>query len=45
MPIRGSIRHEADRKPSLSVEVEVTTRDSLHPLPRDDIERSAIRVF
>jgi predicted nucleotidyltransferase len=29
----------------LAVEVDVTTRDSLHPLLRDAIERSAIRVF
>ena len=29
----------------LAIEVDVTTRDSLHPLLRDDIERSAIRVF
>src|SRR5262245_59189776 len=30
---------------ALAVEVDVTTRDSLHPMLRDDIERSAIRVF
>jgi predicted nucleotidyltransferase len=29
----------------IGVEVDVTTRDSLHPMLRDDIERSAIRVF
>src|SRR5215211_1499799 len=29
----------------LAVEVDVTTRDSLHPLLRESIERSAIRVF
>ena len=29
----------------LGVEVDVTTRDSLHPMLRDDIERSAVRVF
>ena len=29
----------------LGVEVDVTTRDSLHPLLRDEIEQSAIRVF
>jgi predicted nucleotidyltransferase len=29
----------------LGVEVDVTTRDSLHPLLRDRIERSAVRVF
>lgn len=29
----------------LSIAVDVTTRSSLHPLLRDDIERSAIRVF
>jgi len=29
----------------LGVEVDVTTRDSLHPMLRADIERSAIRVF
>jgi len=30
---------------SLGVSVDVTTRDSLHPLLRDDIEQSAVRVF
>jgi predicted nucleotidyltransferase len=29
----------------LGVDVDVTTRDSLHPLLRTRIERSAIRVF
>jgi predicted nucleotidyltransferase len=29
----------------LAVEVDVTTRDSLHPSLRDEIERSAVRVF
>jgi len=29
----------------LAVEVDVTTRDSLHSLLRESIERSAIRVF
>ena len=29
----------------LAVEVDVTTRDSLHPLLRARIERSAVRVF
>ena len=29
----------------LGVPVDVTTRDSLHPMLRDDIERSAVRVF
>jgi predicted nucleotidyltransferase len=29
----------------LAVEVDVTTRDSLHPLLREDIERAAVRVF
>ena len=29
----------------LSVAVDVTTRSSLHPMLRDDIEQSAIRVF
>jgi predicted nucleotidyltransferase len=29
----------------LGVEVDVTTRDSLHPMLRDDIERSAVRVL
>ncbi|MDP2410869.1 MAG: nucleotidyltransferase family protein [Pseudolabrys sp.] len=29
----------------LGLAVDVTTRDSLHPKLRDDIERSAIRVF
>jgi predicted nucleotidyltransferase len=30
---------------SLGLEVDVTTRDSLHPMLRDDIEKSAVRVF
>ncbi len=30
---------------ALGVEVDVTTRDSLHPMLRQDIERSAVRVF
>jgi uncharacterized protein len=29
----------------LAVDVHLTTRDSLHPLLRSDIERSAVRVF
>ncbi len=29
----------------LGVEVDVTTRDSLHPLLRTEIEQSAVRVF
>ena len=29
----------------LAIDVDVTTRDSLHPRLRDAIERSAIRVF
>lgn len=29
----------------LNVPVDVTTRDGLHPMLRDDIERAAIRVF
>lgn len=29
----------------LALKVDVTTRDSLHPMLREDIERSAIRVF
>jgi predicted nucleotidyltransferase len=29
----------------LSVEVDVTTRSSLHPMLRTDIEQSAVRVF
>lgn len=29
----------------LGVPVDVTTRDSLHPMLRDDIEQSAVRVF
>lgn len=29
----------------LGVEVDVTTRDSLHPMLRQDIEKSALRVF
>ena len=30
---------------NLGTEVDVTTRDSLHPMLRADIEKSAIRVF
>ena len=30
---------------ALNTKVDVTTRDSLHPLLRADIERSAVRVF
>jgi predicted nucleotidyltransferase len=29
----------------LGVDVDITTRDGLHPMLRTDIERSAIRVF
>ncbi len=29
----------------LGMSVDVTTRDSLHPMLRDDIEKSAVRVF
>jgi uncharacterized protein len=29
----------------LGMEVDITTRDSLHPMLRDDIEQSAVRVF
>ena len=29
----------------LGVEVDITTRDGLHPMLRSDIERSALRVF
>jgi predicted nucleotidyltransferase len=29
----------------LGAQVDVTTRDSLHPMLRADIERSAVRVF
>ena len=29
----------------LGVDVDVTTRDSLHPMLRKDIEESAVRVF
>jgi predicted nucleotidyltransferase len=29
----------------ISADVDITTRDSLHPMLKDDIERSAIRVF
>lgn len=29
----------------LSVEVDVTTRNSLHPMLRTDIEQTAVRVF
>jgi predicted nucleotidyltransferase len=30
---------------ALGVEVDVTTRDSLHPMLREEIELSAVRVF
>lgn len=30
---------------SMAIDVDLTTRDSLHPRLKDDIERSAIRVF
>ena len=30
---------------TLGVDVDVTTRDSLHPMLRKDIEESAVRVF
>ena len=29
----------------MSTPIDITTRDSLHPMLKDDIERSAIRVF
>ena len=29
----------------LAVKVDMTTRDSLHPLLRDDIERAAVRIY
>ena len=29
----------------LGIGVDVTTRDSLHPMLRDDIEKSAVHVF
>src|SRR5271165_3297175 len=29
----------------LSVDIDVTTRDGLHPMLRSDIEKSAVRVF
>jgi predicted nucleotidyltransferase len=28
-----------------AAEIDVTTRDSLHPMLKDEIERSAVRVF
>lgn len=30
---------------AMAVDVDLTTRDSLHPQLKDEIERSAIRVF
>ena len=30
---------------AIAVEVDITTRDSLHPMLKDDIERAAYRVF
>ena len=29
----------------MSADIDITTRDSLHPMLKDDIERSAVRVF
>ncbi len=29
----------------MSTEIDITTRDSLHPMLKDDIERTAVRVF
>ncbi len=29
----------------LGMEVDITTRNSLHPMLKDDIEKSAVRVF
>ena len=29
----------------LGIEFDITNRDSLHPMLRDDIEKSAVRVF
>ena len=29
----------------LGIEIDVTTRDSLHPMLRNEIERTAVRVF
>jgi predicted nucleotidyltransferase len=29
----------------LGVPIDITTRDGLHPMLRDDIERSAVRIF
>ena len=37
--IKQYLEHE------LGVDVDVTTRDGLHPMLRSDIEQSAIRVF
>ena len=37
--IKQYLEHE------LGVDVDVTTRDGLHPMLRADIERSAVRVF
>ena len=30
---------------AIPVGIDITTRDSLHPMLRDEIERSAVRVF
>ncbi|MGL5116922.1 MAG: nucleotidyltransferase family protein [Beijerinckiaceae bacterium] len=38
-------RLHLDLSAALKTEVDVTTRGSLHPLLRDEIERNAIRVF
>ncbi|WP_348641105.1 hypothetical protein [Mesorhizobium sp. B2-4-16] len=29
----------------MSAEIDITTRDSLHPMLKADIERSAVRIF
>ncbi|MDP3897905.1 MAG: nucleotidyltransferase family protein [Mesorhizobium sp.] len=29
----------------MATEIDITTRDSLHPMLKDDIERSAVRIF
>ncbi len=33
------------REGALGVDVDITTRDGLHPMLRQDIEQSAVRVF
>ena len=37
--------YNQDLEAELGIEVDITTRDGLHPMLRGEIEQSAIRVF